>query len=72
MTIIDRFEAFDSEFEAAVQDDDWSRLEKYYTEDALDSLVCAWAGTEYLCGRCQPYGDDTAAIWIPTVHNDAD
>jgi ketosteroid isomerase-like protein len=34
MSIIDRFEAFASEFEAAVQDDDWSRLEKYLAEDA--------------------------------------
>ncbi len=34
MTIIDRFEAFASEFEAAVQGDDWSRLEKYLAEDA--------------------------------------
>ncbi len=34
MSIIDRFEAFASEFEAAVQDDEWSRLEKYLAEDA--------------------------------------
>jgi predicted RNase H-like nuclease len=35
-------------------------------EDALDSLVCGWVGTRYLTGRCRAYGDDTAAIWIPT------
>ncbi len=34
MTIIDRFEAFAAEFEAAIQDDDWARLEKYLAEDA--------------------------------------
>jgi hypothetical protein len=33
MSIIDRFEAFAAEFEAAVQDGDWSRLEKYLSED---------------------------------------
>jgi predicted RNase H-like nuclease len=34
-------------------------------EDALDALVCAWVGMEYLAGRAVPYGDDQAAIWIP-------
>ncbi len=34
MSIINKFEAFASEFEAAVADDDWSRLEKYLAEDA--------------------------------------
>ncbi len=34
MSIIDRFKGFAAEFEAAVQDDDWSRLEKYLLEDA--------------------------------------
>ena len=34
-------------------------------EDALDSLICAWVGIEYLNGRAVPLGDDTAAIWCP-------
>ncbi len=38
-------------------------LKRY--EDALDALVCAWVGMEYLEGRAVPYGDTTAAIWSP-------
>ena len=38
-------------------------LKRY--EDALDALVCGWVGIEYLRGRATPYGDKTAAIWIP-------
>jgi len=34
-------------------------------EDALDALVCAWVGIKYLDGSAVPYGDSTAAIWIP-------
>ena len=34
MGIIDTFESFAAEFEAAVEDDNWSRLEKYLAEDA--------------------------------------
>lgn len=34
-------------------------------EDALDALVCGWVGMRYLAGACRPYGDGTAAIWIP-------
>jgi predicted RNase H-like nuclease len=34
-------------------------------EDTLDALVCAWVGTRYLEREADPYGDDTAAIWIP-------
>lgn len=36
-------------------------------EDALDALVCAWVGAEYLAGRAEAYGDETAAIWVPKV-----
>jgi len=39
-------------------------LKRY--EDAIDALVCAWVGIEYLRGRATPYGDATAAIWVPT------
>lgn len=34
-------------------------------EDALDALVCAWVGAEFLAGRALPYGDAASAIWIP-------
>ncbi len=34
-------------------------------EDALDAVVCAWAGCEYLAGRAVPFGDDNATIWSP-------
>jgi predicted RNase H-like nuclease len=40
-----------------------ARLKRY--EDALDALVCAWVGTQYLQGLCTYYGDDAAAIWTP-------
>ena len=39
-------------------------LKRY--EDALDALVCAWVGVEYLGGRTLPLGDGDAAIWCPT------
>lgn len=38
-----------------------SALKRY--EDALDALVCAWVGVEYLAGRTVPLGDGDAAIW---------
>lgn len=41
-----------------------SVLKRY--EDALDALVCAWVGVEYLAGRAVPLGNDDAAIWCPT------
>ncbi len=41
-----------------------SSLKRY--EDALDSLVCAWVGARYLEGRAEAFGDDDAAIWVPT------
>ncbi|MCB1416911.1 MAG: DUF429 domain-containing protein, partial [Nitratireductor sp.] len=40
-----------------------SQLKKY--EDALDALICAWVGVEYLAGKTVPLGDRTAAIWCP-------
>jgi predicted RNase H-like nuclease len=39
------------------------RLKRY--EDALDALVCAWVGIEFLAGRAVPYGDAAGAIWSP-------
>ena len=35
-------------------------------EDALDAMVCAWSGYRYSIGKAMPYGDATAAIWVPT------
>lgn len=40
-----------------------SGLKRY--EDSLDALVCAWVGAKYLEGDAVPYGDGTAAIWVP-------
>jgi predicted RNase H-like nuclease len=34
-------------------------------EDAIDALVCAWVGAQYLKGNALPYGDIAGAIWIP-------
>ena len=48
---------------AAPQADALASLKRY--EDALDALVCAWVGSEYLAGRISAYGDGSAAIWVP-------
>jgi predicted RNase H-like nuclease len=40
-----------------------SRLKGY--EDAMDAIVCAWIGCEFLAGRCVAYGDAESAIWLP-------
>jgi predicted RNase H-like nuclease len=40
-----------------------SRLKGY--EDAIDAVVCAWIGCEFLAGRCVAYGDAESAIWLP-------
>ncbi len=39
-------------------------LKRY--EDALDALVCAWVGVRFLQGSAEPFGDHTAAVWVPT------
>jgi predicted RNase H-like nuclease len=36
-------------------------LKRY--EDALDAVICAWTGAEYLAKRTTAYGDATAAVW---------
>lgn len=41
-----------------------SELKRY--EDALDALISAWVGVEYIEGRSQAYGNDKAAIWVPS------
>jgi predicted RNase H-like nuclease len=38
-------------------------LKRY--EDALDAIVCAWVGTQFLSGVTSALGDATAAIWVP-------
>ena len=35
-------------------------------EDMLDAAVCAWVGMCYLKGTAEPFGDEQAAIWVPT------
>ena len=40
-----------------------AHLKRY--EDALDALVCAWVGVEYLSSRAVALGDETGAIWCP-------
>lgn len=34
-------------------------------EDAIDALVCAWIGGQYLDDNASAHGDDDAAIWVP-------
>ncbi len=36
-------------------------------EDRLDAVVCAWVGACALDNRARAYGDETSAIWVPTV-----
>jgi predicted RNase H-like nuclease len=38
-----------------------AELKRY--EDAMDALICAWVGIEYLASRARPHGDETAAVW---------
>lgn len=35
-------------------------------EDKIDALVCAWVGIQVLEGKAVPYGDEEAAIWLPS------
>jgi hypothetical protein len=37
VTLVERFEAYAADFERTFVDDDWNRLEKYFTEDAVYS-----------------------------------
>jgi len=37
MDLVARFEAYAADFESTYADDDWSRLERYFTEDAVYS-----------------------------------
>jgi hypothetical protein len=37
MSLVARFEAYAADFEVTYADDDWSRLEPYFTEDAVYS-----------------------------------
>jgi predicted RNase H-like nuclease len=42
-----------------------SGMKRY--EDALDALMCARVGTQFLEGRCALLGERDAAIWVPPV-----
>ena len=35
MSILDRYQAYAAAFEESFEDDDWSRIEPYFTEDAV-------------------------------------
>ena len=37
MTLVERFEQYAADFELTFVDDDWARLERYFTEDAVYS-----------------------------------
>jgi hypothetical protein len=37
VTLVERFEAYAKDFERTFMDDDWARLEQYFTEDAVYS-----------------------------------
>ena len=36
-------------------------------EDALDALICAWVGIQYLDGCISAHGGETGAIWTPPL-----
>lgn len=36
-------------------------------EDALDAVICAWVGACFVNGAAEPFGDDEAAIWVPSA-----
>lgn len=59
----ERFGALPFTTPAADEVHTFSALKRH--EDALDALVCAWVGTEFLAGAAVPLGDATAAIWCP-------
>jgi predicted RNase H-like nuclease len=42
-------------------------LKRY--EDMIDGLVCAWVGARYVERTVKPYGDATAAIWVPDAND---
>jgi predicted RNase H-like nuclease len=37
-----------------------------HLEDALDAIVCAWIGYQFWRGCAMAYGDEEAAIWLPS------
>lgn len=38
-------------------------------EDVLDAIVCVWVGICAVARNAKPYGDASAAIWIPSGRN---
>jgi predicted RNase H-like nuclease len=51
-------------FEPPVNFDSFAELKPY--EDAMDALICCWVGACFGEGRAQPFGDEDAAIWVPS------
>jgi predicted RNase H-like nuclease len=47
-----------------VGEPDERKLKAY--EDTLDAVVCAWVGILWLRQECEPFGDASSAIWVPS------
>jgi predicted RNase H-like nuclease len=43
----------------------WAALKPY--EDGLDAVISAWVGTKFLDRTAEPFGDLSAAIWVPKL-----
>lgn len=50
-------------FAFPIQWSTWTELKPY--EDVLDAVISAWVGTCFLDNTAQPFGDSSAAIWVP-------
>lgn len=61
--ISQKFDGLDLNLPASHDIPTLSKLKRF--EDALDALVCAWVGVEYLERRTVALGDEAAAIWCP-------
>jgi hypothetical protein len=51
MSIADRYQAYADAFEESYADDDWSRIEQYFTEDAVYEGDPAAKGREAVLGK---------------------
>jgi hypothetical protein len=54
MNLVDRYQAYAADFERTFVDDDWSRLEQYFTEDATYSTP---ANGMLVSGRKMKYAE---------------
>jgi hypothetical protein len=59
LTLVDRYTAYAADFELTFVDDDWSRLEQYFTEDAVYSTPANGLRT---CGRAAALAVLRAAV----------